>query len=220
MNIGDRRDRRLNVAMQVQIVDGDAHESFLTKNISVGGVFVITTHRYPIGAYLSLRIDYKGVEMLTGARVTHIQRDGVGVRFWNPSDDLLHAVKRVIDDLLASGGHTDERRREPRELIEDTPILWRTEGVERRASLVDLSLSGARIADTEPPGEEQKILVLLPTPAAEQDAISVELVGSDAIVRRSMGESFGIEFDGPSAEFRLAVAKLLQQSGRSSSRQV
>lgn len=207
--------------MRVRVVDvpggeppGD--EEYLTKNISVGGLFVITEHRYPLGQYLNLRLDYKGMIMESGARVTHIQRDGVGVRFWNATPALEQAMKSLIEDLLATGHYADERRREPRLSIEDMPVLWREGTLEHRASLRDVSLSGAGIESADVPKLGDTILVLLPTPSADLSAISLDLVGSDAVVRRVMDGSFGVEFDAPSAEFRLAVAKMLQQSGEDS----
>ncbi|MEL6547290.1 MAG: PilZ domain-containing protein [Myxococcota bacterium] len=213
-----RRDRRINVALHVAVRDEEV--AYLTKNLSAGGLFLITPHRYPIGSFLSLKLDYKGLMIDTGARVTHLQRDGVGVRFWNPSAEMQRAIVKVIDDLLASGHATHDRRREPRSSIESTPVLWRRGELEHRAELSDLSLSGARIRGAELPEEGERILLLMPTPSPDSTRDELDLVGSDATVRRVLEQEFGVEFDAPSAEFRLAVARLLQDSGQSSSRQV
>ncbi|MEL6339806.1 MAG: PilZ domain-containing protein [Myxococcota bacterium] len=209
-----RRDRRINVAMRVEILDRNTGEELFTKNVSVGGLFLITTHRYPIGGVLPLRLDYKGLLVEVSARVTHIQRDGIGVRFWNAGSAVEEAVSRIIDDLLASGHHGNDRRRESRIWVQDTPVVWRRGELDHPAELADLSLSGARLRATETPDVDEKVLLMLPTPSSEAGSDRVDLVGSDACVRRVIDDQFGVEFDGPSAEFRLAVAKLLSLSGR------
>lgn len=211
--------------MRVQVVDGpdggaSNNEDFLTKNISVGGLFIITHHRYPLGQYLNLRLDYKGMIMESGARVTHIQRDGVGVRFWNATPALEGAVKSLIDDLITTGHYEDERRREPRLTVSDTPVVWRMGEFEHRGNLIDLSLSGAGVESADPPTVGDVVMILLPTQSADLSSISLDLVGSNATVRRVMDDTFGVEFDAPSAEFRLAVAKRLQTSGVSAFREV
>lgn len=207
-----RRERRINVALRVSIRDEDGH--YLTKNLSAGGLFLITPRRFPVGSFVALSLDYKGLVIETGARVTHIQRDGVGVRFWNPTPEMEEAIAKVIADLLASGYSPDDRRREPRTALSGAPVLFRRGELEHRAELVDLSLSGAKIRAAKIPKEGETVLVLMPTPGVDRRRVGVDLVGADAIVRRALDDAFGVEFDAPSAEFRLAVARLLEARGR------
>lgn len=213
-----RLGRRVNAAMRVRVLDESDQEYRLTKNISIGGVFFITDRRYPIGQYLDLEIDYKGVLVETGARVTHTQRDGVGVRFWDAPAKLRHTLRSMIEDLLAAG--LGELRREQRVCIEETPVIWRQNELEHRGELLNLSLSGAGIRCSDVPHTGDEIVIMIPTPAADLRVKSLDLVGTHAHVRQSEQEVFGVEFDTPSAEFRLAVARLLQESGETSIRQV
>ncbi len=212
MTSGARRDRRINVALQVTLREEEGR--FLTKNLSAGGLFLITPKRYAVGSFVALSLDYKGMVIETGGRVTHIQRDGVGVRFRNPTEEMEAAIGRVIADLLATGHSQDDRRREPRQIVRETPILFRRGELEHRGELLDLSQSGARVQASKLPKEGETLLLLMSTPSIDRRRKDVDLVGSDAIVRRVLEDGFGVEFDAPSAEFRLAVARLLEQTER------
>lgn len=201
--------------MRVDVCDGRSPDDFLTKNISVGGLFLITGDPYNVGDKLPLRLSYDGLTVDVDSRVTHVQRDGIGVTFWNPTRSVEETVNRVIDELLELGYTNNERRRELRYLVPNTPVVWRSGELDYPGELADLSFHGARLRAVQQPARGERILLMLPTSSLDGGNEELELVGSPVIVRRVIADQFGVEFDGPSAEFRRAVATVLKLMGKS-----
>ena len=68
-----------------------------TKDISVGGLYLSTQTRIPVGAMLALRIPIGGDHIIvTGEVVYSNPGEGVGVKFHELSDDTRRALERGL----------------------------------------------------------------------------------------------------------------------------
>ena len=68
-----------------------------TKDISVGGLYLSTQTRIPVGAMLALRIPIGGDHVIvTGEVVYSNPSEGVGVKFHELSDDTRRALERGL----------------------------------------------------------------------------------------------------------------------------
>jgi len=137
-------------------------------------------------------------------RVTHLQADGVGVSFVEPSQDFLEFIEKVIGELL--GSHLHGERRQDLRLPVDIRIVWTQNGVQQESRFINLSLTGGLVECSECPSEDSELFVFLPGYTyAFGDARPSEARGCAARVVHTMGNKFGIQFIDPSAEFRMAV---------------
>lgn len=179
----------------------------MTKNLSSGGLFLLTERRYADGDVLRLALEHKGLQLTTSARVTHAQADGVGVRFWNPSDEFRQNLAAIIEDFVSASTPFDDTDA-PGELTAGDKILWRVGTLEYEGVLADISMEGAFIVSNEQPPIGGDVYVLLPylDPMMSKEP---EIVGCAARVTRSTPEGFGVGFVSPSAEFAVAVAHVL-----------
>ena len=77
--IHERQERRLRVLIEHE---GETFEA-VTRNISLGGMYLITEHEFPIGSLIKLRfrLPLLKEDSICEVYVRWQQRDGVGVQF-------------------------------------------------------------------------------------------------------------------------------------------
>lgn len=207
--MGNRRHIRISAALRVDIQNRETSESasYMTKDLSLGGVFLLDAPHWPIGTELPLKI-VRGLRQLEllGQVVRH-DASGVGIAFVDPGVSAEAAIEEMVIELVALGYPFDERRGEPRHPI-DIAVTWRHGAVEETSRIRDLSFKGAFIlSDNKPPVGETCYVYL---PALEEESQRAGVWGCEARVMHARDEGFGVQFQRPSEGFRTSVSRLVQ----------
>ncbi len=184
-----------------------------TKNISLGGLFLLDVGRRAVGSMFEVGLEYGGESHRALCRVTHLQQDGIGVAFVEPEDDLRLFLQRAIDGVLSNTDGLSRRRQERQST--DLSVGWREGTVERRGKLENLSQGGAFIATKDGPEPGAELIVYLPgyTYAVGSGQPS-EARGCVAMVVHKDRRGIGVRFANPSAEFRMAVEGVMRRDRR------
>ncbi len=207
----DLRVRIIRDALRVA-VDGSAPR--VAKNVSIGGVFVLSNRKRPIGDPAELTLHFRDQDLTTRARVTHCRIDGIGFAFVSPPAATLESIAAAIDDLLTDGASLGDRRRSTR--VPVGAAIAFSDGKDRtRARLRDLSATGAYVITAEPPAIGTKVYMYLPgyTFAGGARRRS-EVRGCLSDVVRHGRNGFGCRFRDPTAEFLMAVDELMKSEGK------
>ena len=179
------------------------------RNLSLGGVFVVTEQRWAVGATEPMIIEYAGQRQHSPGRVTHIQPDGVGLAFAAPGDAFLAWIRDIIDQLLAAGDQPQPERKR----VSD-PVVWSQAGASHTSRLRDLSPGGAFVAASAPPPVGSEVVLYLPGYTYSQGTPKPsELRGCTCRVVRTGDQGFACSFVDASAEFRMSVAERLSNNG-------
>jgi CheY-like chemotaxis protein len=209
-----RLDARVHILRETIHVSRGDEPRHVAKNVSLGGVFVHSKHKRPIGDRTVLKIYHRGAALETRARVTHSGADGVGYAFVDPSLEFIEALSAAIQDLLSVGAAVDDRRSSAR--LSVSAAIAFSDGKKRTtAQLADLSATGAFVQTPDPPAPGARVYIYLPGRAFSegQDEFS-EVRGCLCNVVRCTADGFGVRFRDPSAEFQMAVDTLMKQNGR------
>ena len=202
-----RREPRFSISVPVVTADG---EPGVTKNMSLGGLYLITPRRYPVGDTMTLILRYADREVTVEARVTHLQADGAGFAFVDASEALRADVQRLIDDLF------HQRRAEDTSPNRPNPqaVSWsRGDGGRGDASLRRLTPTGAFLTGAGEVSVGELVYVYLPGfTATDRSDRASQLRGVNARVVNQSHEGFEVRFVDPSAEFRMAVERLMSTS--------
>ncbi len=91
------QERPPRVTTRLPVVEtGDGRGVYYTKNLSMGGLFLMSDKRWPVGSEVALALTYGPTRLEFVGRVTHLQRDGVGLCFIEPSDQVREALRKLI----------------------------------------------------------------------------------------------------------------------------
>ncbi len=203
---------RVHLAHEAIQVSIDGGEPAVARNLSLGGAFVLLPRRLPIGGKVTATLHYEQSKLTLAARVTHTQRDGVGLAFLELSSDARRFVTSVIGRMLSDGSPVDDRWRAAR-LPVSAAIIFSWPGGSASAQLRDLSATGAFVVtDAPPPVGEHALVYLAGYSYSNGGGIPSELRGGAAEVVRHAADGFGCRFVSPSAEFAMAVAELLRRA--------
>jgi hypothetical protein len=87
---------------------GGALVHFKTRNVSLGGAFVLTAEPLPIGSRLVLFLDLPKKKLLqvnpgTEIEVVRHDKEGMGVRFMEPPADFLAMLREEFKRLFELG---------------------------------------------------------------------------------------------------------------------
>ncbi|MEZ0312603.1 MAG: PilZ domain-containing protein [Myxococcota bacterium] len=203
-------DTRLPV---VETASGGA--TYYTKNLSMGGLFLLSEKRWPVGSELNLTIAFGRARLPINARVTHLQRDGVGMCFMEPSD----AVREALRLLIASQIPVNEPSRAGAIARAvglgggpSVVIAWSDGKLRHEATVRRLTMHGGFFETPDRPDIGSNIMVYVPSSFENEDAeIEHELRGCSAEVTAHSEEGFDARFTVPSAEFRMALERLLRE---------
>ena len=207
-----RRHTRIAAPLRAYDMSGSPPEAMLTRNIGLGGAFLLTARRRPVGSRIELLLEHRGATASVAGRVTHFQADGVGVAFSDPSEAFLAFVQRAVDDLIAGGAPTVDRRAEERSPVH-AQVVWTGSGVEHRGRLENLTRKGALIECDRSPELGSEVLVYLPGYTyAPKSSRPSEARGCTARVVHREASGFGVQFVAPSAEFQMAVDRVLEDA--------
>jgi hypothetical protein len=206
---GQRQDGRICGAVKVVEIGGAEPEPTVTRNLSPGGMFLITKSQWPLGTVVPFHVAHRYWEADVKARVVHTQATGVGLEFVDLDDNAKAMINRIIEGLLADGAWYDERRRTLRAQIRGT-VVWRHGTVEVESNLRDLTTQGAFIETSQAPETGTEIYVYLPLQGIGTDRPSQPSVcGSQATVVRREPGGFAAEFVSPCEEFQSVVKNLV-----------
>jgi hypothetical protein len=195
---------RILVAMKVTAETATGKVRALTKNLSVGGVYLLTDAKWTSGMPVELTLEHKGVEVQMRAEVTHRREDGVGVRFVDPPPVAVTELIGVIDDILSGGVHIDGG--EARLDVDDRMVMFRRGVLEYVGSVASAGEGVIAIETAESLKAGEHILVLLP---ARSDGAHVrEIVGSFAEVMQPVENGFTARFIDASQEFLDALSRV------------
>ncbi|MEE8409321.1 MAG: PilZ domain-containing protein [Myxococcota bacterium] len=205
-----RINARIRLTRDAILVGVSDHKLEIVKNLSFGGVFVVTEQRWPVGDNVQLTIRYRDQAIKTNARVTHTHLDGVGFAFVRTSAKLLSSISNMIGDLLTERLAVDDRRQSTR-IDVSAAIVFSRDDTPESAQLRDISDTGALVLTRKPPPVGSRTYVYLPGYAYSNGSTQrSELRGCLAEVVRSDQDTFACEFRDPSAEFSMAVKALIE----------
>ncbi len=194
------------VALRLPVATPEGGAPAVTKNISMGGLFLITTKRFEVGTDVELVLEIAGVDLAVTARVTHQQADGAGFSFVDPSPLLREIVREQIDAILHQQASDDT---DPHFVIQHA-VTWSRDGTGRELSDVrDLSLAGAFFDSDVPVRVGETVYVYVPGFIATDENKASEVRGVEAEVVRVEEDGFGVKFLGASAEFRMAIERMM-----------
>ena len=207
----DRVDVRVNAS--IPVVEDGSGETAMTKNISVGGLYLVTEKRWPLGTTVELTIRYNGLNLKISSLVQHLGADGVGFRFQEPSLVVREGVKAILNDTVArltregksaEGLRADLSRR----------VVWSTDGVRHEGVLRNLSATGAFLETPETVAPSSDVYLYLPNFATTRrgERFTEELRGCIARIAHSDATGVGLEFKNPSEHFLESVVALLAES--------
>lgn len=206
----ERRHVRIAAPLRVFDVAKSPPELFVTRNISLGGLFLVSKSRRAVGSTVELLLEHRDYTAAVHGRVTHLQSDGFGISFMDPSDAFLRFVRASIDDLLRGGSPLEDRRGDERAPV-GMQVVWSQVQQEHRGQLNNLSHQGAFILCPEPPVLAAEVFVYLPGFVYDVGSPRPsEARGCAAKVVHRTPEGFGVVFESPSAEFRMAVDGVLK----------
>ncbi len=193
-----RRHIRILVALKVVAESATGRVKALTKNLSVGGVSLLTDAKWEKGTPVELTLEHKGVTIEMRAEVTHRREDGLGLRFLDPPPVAVTELTGIVDDILSGGADLDGDT-----LGADERLVMFRRGMLEYVGNVANAGDGVIAIDTEErvtPGEP--IVVLLPS-RSEGEHVR-EIVGSFAEVLTSIDSGFVARIIDPSEEFMRA----------------
>lgn len=195
------------VPVSIPVATPDGGDPAVTKNISMGGLFLITRQRFTVGAEVALVLECGGMELEVTGRVTHHQADGVGISFVDPSPLLHNILREQIDALLSQ--HSLGEDTNPRIPVRQK-VPWSRGGAAReQAEVRQISSEGAFLASEAQVRKDETVYVYLPGYLATDRDKASEVRGVEARVIYVRDDGFGVRFINASAEFRMAVAHLL-----------
>jgi Tfp pilus assembly protein PilZ len=205
-----RTDPRISLNADGLTVSVQGEPAAVARNLSAGGVFVVTEKRWNLGTVVTLHVGYRGVRVAIKGRLTHHRGDGVGFAFFQPEEELIRAIRNIISDLLTGGAESNDRRGGSRKLVNGA-IIWTQGGKRAEAKIRDLSKTGAYVASTDNPALGTELMVYMPGfMYSGGEAIPSEARGCSCKVMRADDGGFGVQFIGPSAEFLMAVQSLVE----------
>ncbi len=174
-------------------------DTYYTKNLSMGGLFLLTEKRWAVGSELNLTITFGRARLPINARVTHLQRDGVGMCFMETSDAVREALRLLIASQIPASGSS-------------VVLAWSDGKIRHEATVRGLTMQGGSFKTPDRPDVGSSIMVYVPSTVETEDAeVEHELRGCSAEVTSHASDGFDARFTVPSAEFRMALERLLRE---------
>jgi len=99
-----RKHARIPITAKVSRIEDGKKNFYFTKDLSVGGIFIVTREDIPIGTEIDLELAVQGVKELLKirGRVVRIEKDGdkiegYGVQFINILDEDSLSIKKLLE---------------------------------------------------------------------------------------------------------------------------
>jgi c-di-GMP-binding flagellar brake protein YcgR len=95
---------RLGLLIQIRASSIDEFKSVHCDNISLGGMFLKTAERRPLGAEVFFQFTLKdGGTLIEGlGRIVRIADDGMGLQFISVLEPSATIIRRLVDERLAA----------------------------------------------------------------------------------------------------------------------
>lgn len=201
-----RQDTRVVAPVALLLEVNGETEACFTRNISQGGMFVVTRRDIAQDALVRVFIVREGLRIESKARVVNKAEDGVGLRFVNPAAEFSEGIKALMDDILHKddlGGVDHETPHVSWSHIPDGKSWnWWRKSV-RHSELTSLSHDGAALQARSRPKVGDTVIVFL----SEHDMPDANLTCQAEVVRHTTS-GFAVRFISPSIEFRRMVSVL------------
>jgi hypothetical protein len=200
-----RRHARALAAITVVDVSDAAAPAYQARDIGIGGLFLYTAKRWPIGITRRLALAHGAVRLEIDARVVRSSEQGAAMQFVDPSAAFLSTLRALLVNLVYEGVNLAEHR-DAHRFRTTSPVLWSLGSAQYRTTLQDLSSTGATIVAQRPPAVGAEIYVQLPVVELRAGVPVVEEVhGCRATVVRHTDAGFAVRFKGTTDGFRHAV---------------
>ena len=198
-----RQHIRILVALKVTATTKAGTIKALTKNLSVGGLYLLTDAKCEPGEEVQLRLEHKGAAVELRSTVTDARADGLGLSFIDPPQVAITELIGVIDDILSTGAGVDGGE----DMLSLNPrlVMFRRGMLEYLGTLQNVSADEATIETGEVLRNGEPVLLLLP--AQSEGAHVREIVGSFATVTAVTDAGFTAKLVDASDEFVESLAR-------------
>ena len=204
MSANKRNHLRIVVALRVmaECPLGQARGS--TKNLSVGGIYMLTETRFPAGTEVRVTLEHKMWSVEVSATVTHQRPDGLGLKFINPAPDIIGDLTGIIDDILSTGVDIDggDSMLDGNEHL----VVIRRGVLEFVGTLVSVAPGEVTIEADEMPSDGEALVVLLP--ARSEGTHVREIIGAVAVVNGIDAPRFTASLKEPNDDFVSAAQRI------------
>ena len=204
-----RRRKHIRAFAAVSVHEMAEGEVYRTRDISMGGMFILMNPPWEVGSQHSLVLTHQRNTLDVQAEVMSIAREGVGVRYVAPTPRFHTQLKRFLTALIFEDTETEEQRRSPR-IVTTSLIAFMDQEGEFRGTARDMSRTGALILADRSPPLESSVYIYIPffdTRSSREPSVT-DLHGTQARVVRHSDGGFAVQFDSPSTEFRDAVDRV------------
>ncbi|MEE8408063.1 MAG: PilZ domain-containing protein [Myxococcota bacterium] len=211
--MAERRDTRVVAGVGLILTVDDTSEPCMTRNLSRGGMFVVTRRIAPEGKVVGLEVIHHGKRLKARARVVKCADDGLGLSFTGADEEFRTAIRALMDAMVAerSIDPTSELSLDP---SRDLKVAWgyppdnkwwKVFGKKKQAAeLNNLTGDGASLLSKSRPKVGDAIIVYLSSRSFE-GTVTVE---SPAEVMRMTDAGFAVQFQAASIDFRRAVGQI------------
>jgi len=100
-----RKHVRVPITAKVSKISEGEKKFYFTKDLSIGGVYLLTEEDIPIGTILNLEISVQGLKQLLilKGKVVRVEKkegktNGVGIQFIDIADEDMENLKTILAD--------------------------------------------------------------------------------------------------------------------------
>jgi hypothetical protein len=214
--VAQRKTNRVVAPVPIIIDAGGEAKPCFTRNLSRGGLFAVTNRSIMPQSMVLVTVVYGGQRLTTTAQVVNVHKDGLGIRFIEPSPEFEQGVAQVLTDLLnkQGGGTIDEAS-----MLVHVGAAWAYPPGQQAAAewqkticpakVQSLSLDGAAVAAARVPKVMETIVFFLTTPEKPDGSLFTK-----AQVARHIAGGFAVKFISPSVDFRRTISSLRRGSAK------
>ena len=196
-----RHSVRFCTPLKVYEVGDDPSNSFITKDLSLTGIFLLMKPIWAIEKVVKLRICHRYGNLEVKAQVRHIQKDGLGLQFINPSRSFKQAIQFIIDELVIQIPTNKIDSKD-----QDLPITWVNLTQQVQATINNLTQRGAFVFSQVIPKVGSQICIYLPKEKIKRN----KALACESMITHQTDLGFGITFLNPEEEFLYSVKELIK----------
>ena len=212
----DFQKRAERMGSPLKIFDADHREQghWLSKNLSISGLFLFASKPWKVGAVRSLSIEHGERRLTCQAEVRRVTDEGMGLTFLAPADEFVQGIVQIFVERFAAGDEFEERRRNPNQPLA-IPLRWRLGEVDTPGTLINTFPAGANIRTQGPlPWVSEPIFLQIPVVIWKNGKASLTgEVGCNARIIYQRTDGFGVMFEQQSPEFMNALVSLIACAG-------